>query len=412
MNNSKKSHGNNNSNENNEYLKNQKELDKSLDNINNNSKEIIKELNINEINKINTPQINNFESQAFSNIINVNNSTNTLISNKILLDMPINLEKNSEKSNEEGTDTLENKKSRSKNSLTIIKDTNSYTNLKKTKLEKLDEFIIKLNEEEEEIQKKENNFITNSNNNEDNDIPVSEMKLPTESDKEEKMDQIVESNLSMKENEKIIYNANKYDLNNINLKSSEFNKTENNLDKNLTGSIMFINSNIDRNMHIKNGNENYGFHLNNNSSYDNRFNFADFDIEPPNNDQDFLDNLEIIKVSLTSQRIKLKNEETDLINNNINNNTYNNNKNKNNNNSDNNSNNIINNNSDSNNFIINNCENSNTNNNIINNTTNNNSNNLNVEENEYENKKDNEDKFFKPLDKYENKFNLEQINPF
>ena len=267
--------------------------------------------------------------------------------------MPINLdlEKNTEKSNEEDTDNQpEIKKSNNKNSL-IVKE-NSNLNGKKTKLQKLEEFINRLNSEEEEIKVDKKEKKNASNNNE----PLSQIKLPTESDIEEKMDQMLlsKSNSCLKEDEKIIYNANKYDLNNINLISNEFNKTEN-LDKNLTGSIMYINSNIDRNMHIKNGNENYGFHLNSNNN--SKFDFADYDIEPPNNDQDFIDNLEIIKVSLTSQKINPKKEDDDLINNNSN------------------------------------------------------SNNLNIEENEYE-KKNNNEQFFKPLDNYENTFNLEQINPF
>ena len=160
-----------------------------------------------------------------------------------------------------------------------------------------------------------------------------------------------------KENEEIINNSNKYDINNFNMKSSEFNRTDNNFDnKNLTTSIMYINSNIDKNIHIKNGNENYGNNIYNNScSNENNLNFGDLEIDQPNSDQDFIDNLEIIKVSLASQKISLnsqkieyKKDDTDIINNN--------------------------------------------------------------EENEYENK--NNDKFYKPLDKYENKFNLDQINPF
>lgn len=274
--------------------------------------------------------------------------------------MPINfdLDKNSEKSNEDGTDTQQEKKL-SKNKISITTNENPNFAGKKSKYAKLDEFINKLNDEEEEDKKEkiENNV---SNN---NDRPLSQIKLQSDSDIEEKMDEMIlsKSNSSLKENEKIIYNANKYDLNNINLISNEFNITENNLDKNLTGSIMLINSNIDRNMHIRNGNDNNGFHLNNNNSmYDNNVNFVDFDIEPPKNDQDFIDNLEIIKVSLISQKINLKKEE----------------------------------------------------NNLGNNNSDNNSNNLNIEENEYEIKNNNNEKFFKPLDKYENKFNLEQINPF
>ena len=95
------------------------------------------------------------------------------------------------------------------------------------------EFINRLNDEEEEIKIDKKGKQNADNNNE----PLSKIKLSTESDIEEKMNQMLlsKSNSCLKENEKIIYNANKYDLNNINLISNEFNKTENNLDKNLTG---------------------------------------------------------------------------------------------------------------------------------------------------------------------------------
>ena len=123
---------------------------------------------------------------------------------------------------------------------------------------------------------------------------------------------------------------------------------------------MYINSNIDKNIHIKNGNENCSNNIysnniyNNSSSYNenngfNNFNFVELEIDTPNNDQEYIDKLEIIKNSLSLQKNIHQKDETEIIDNNN-------------------------------------------------------------EENEYEIK--NQEKFYKPLKKYENKFNLDQINPF
>ena len=323
-------------------------------------KEVAKEFNINK----NNGQIITNESQAISNIIN-NNASNTFNSlnkseaklvNNIILDMPINIDLNNNESEKE--------KSKEENNIEPIKknsseDNNINKNLnekeKPDKFDKLDDFINKLNysDSEEKKNKSKNKAQNNDKNNN------SQIKLPFESEiqKEEKIkfNNMLISNSSLKDKEKeLIFNySNKYDLNNFNLRSSEFNRTEYNLEnKNLTGSIMYINSNIDKNIHTKNGNENYS----NNSSYnDNNFNFIEIDSR--NNAQDFVDNLEIIKPGLSLKKdekedkkekeIKVDNEIKDI--NNIN------------------------------------------------------------DEKEYDL---NDEKFYKPLNKYENKFNLEQINPF
>ena len=324
----------------------------------NHSKDMTKELNLKEINY---PKFVN-ESQAISNIINVNNSTNTFnslnksetkLSNKIILDMPINIDlldrDESDKSREEIEDSSEHQINK------VVKQMKikiGEKNLKISKFDKLADFINKLNNDELSKNIKNEQPNNNSHNN-------SYIKLPTESDnqKDEKLlNQMLISNInsSLKENdENENIESNKDDVNN-HMKSSD--NFEN---KNLTGSIMYINSNIDKNIHIKNGNENcsnniYSNNINNNSSYNenncfNNFNFAELEIDTPNNDQEYIDKLEIIKNSLSLQKNSHQKDETEVIDNNN-------------------------------------------------------------EENEYESQ--NEEKFYKPLNKYENKFNLDQINPF
>ncbi len=316
-----------------------------------------KELNLKEINY---PKFVN-ESQAISNIINVNNSTNTFnslyksetkLSNKIILDMPINIDlldgDESEKSKEEIEDSSEHQINKVEKQMKIKIGENKFKN---TQFDKLADFINKLNNDElsKNIKKRAPN--NNSQNN-------SYIKFPTESDnqKDEKLlNQMLISNInsSLKENEEN-ENIDKDDANN-HMKSSD--NFEN---KNLTGSIMYINSNIDKNIHIKNGNENCSNNIysnniyNNSSSYNenngfNNFNFVELEIDTPNNDQEYIDKLEIIKNSLSLQKNIHQKDETEIIDNNN-------------------------------------------------------------EENEYEIK--NQEKFYKPLKKYENKFNLDQINPF
>ena len=150
-------------------------------------------------------------------------------------------------------------------------------------------------------------------------------------------------------------------LSNINLTLKEFEENENddnnayygentnNFDKrDLTGSIMFINSNIDKNIHIQNGLENYSINMDGNSITDN-FNIIEGGNLLTKNDKEFIDKQENIK-----NEIKAENKMEDIIP----------------------------------------------------------DNNLDEKEEEFENEIEDENKFYSPLNKYENKFNLDQINPF
>ena len=154
---------------------------------------------------------------------------------------------------------------------------------------------------------------------------------------------------------------NQMQLSNINLTFKEFEENENddnnayygentnNCDKkDLTGSIMFINSNIDKNIHIQNGLENYSINMDGNSITDN-FNIIEGENLSTKNDKEFIDKMENIKNKINNEN---KNED--------------------------------------------NIE----------------DNNLDEKVELIENEIEDENKFYSPLNKYENKFNLDQINPF
>ena len=198
-------------------VNNQKENSSFKNSINNNSK------------NFNNYQIINNESQPISNIININNTTTnsfsmseSKISNKVF-DCPFNL----------GFDKEEKK---------IID--------KETKLEKLGKFINILNEEKCFID-------LNNSQNEANKSPFIDKQS------EENilnLMHISDLDLSIKESEE-------NDNENNNTNNGE---NKNNNDKeNLTGSIMFINSNIDQNIHIQNGIDNYSINMDANSLTDN-----------------------------------------------------------------------------------------------------------------------------------------------
>ena len=304
------------------------------------------------------------ESQAISNIMNFNNSTNTFnslnksgtkMSNKIILDMPINidLDKNdSDKSREEIESSSENIINKANRQIKIkIGEKNENI----TKFDKLASFINKLNDDEFSKNRKSICDINYNNN--------SHIKLPNESEnqKDEKLlNQMIDNialhignqanaNSSLKENEENEnMESNINDLNNYMRISDNF---EN---KNITGSIMYINSIFDKNIHMKNRNENnnnnlYSRYNDNNDNNDNNNNCEELEIDTPNNDEDFIGNLENIKINVNLRKNSNQKEDTETIDNNN-------------------------------------------------------------EENEYGSQ--NEEKFYKPLDRYENKFNLEQINPF
>ena len=111
---------------------------------------------------------------------------------------------------------------------------------------------------------------------------------------------------------------------------------------------MFLDSNIDKNIHIQNGQENYSINKDGNSNIDN-FNIIEIENILPKNNQNYIDKIESIKNENKDKKIEIEIE---------NNNIY-----------------------------------------------------KKEEVNEYEIGSD-EEKFFIPLNKYENKFNLDQINPF
>ena len=232
-------------------------------------------------------QIMSDESQLLSNTININGSLNSFsineskASSKILFDIPFN------------SDELEEKKEKREKRLSVTE----------MKYEKLNEFINKLNNDIDKY-----------------DIYNNDIKEELENKNEEKLiNKIQISNLSLKEFEE---------------NENEDYNDENTNNKNITGSIMNINSNIDKNIHIQNGLENYNINIDGNS---------------------IIDNLNIIdKESINYGQKNEKNYEIDILEEN------------------------------------------------------------NIDEKEEENEYDigREEKFYKPLTKYENKFNLEQINPF
>ena len=282
------------------------------------------------------------ESQLVSEIINLNGSMNGLtisdskLSSKVLFDIPINLdfEKN------EIIDKSEEKKESLKEKSNIIEEK---IKKKENKYKKLNEFINEFNDDE-----KKDNFNNNAPNGDKNNSEVNKSPITDSNQNEEKLlnqMQISNINLSLKECEE---NEND-DVNN----ASNGENTNNIDNKNLTGSIMFINSNIDKNIHIQNGLENYSINMDANNSTEN-FNIIECENITPTNDQDFINKLEKIKNKINNkQRYENDNEQEIIGDNNID---------------------------------------------------------EKEEENEYE--VGNEEKCLNPLTKYENKFNLDQINPF
>ena len=333
---------------NNSYVPNlviKKNSSKNISNFSNNNMSNKNINNNDKIKLITSKDLTNYQiasndSQLISNIINVNGSNTFIdgfsiseskVSSKILFDMPINLE--FEKND---SDKLENSNTVKENQEKIVQTEEKEKSIKNkdTKYEKLNEFIIELNDEED----KNNNTPEKSNN-------ESEVNSPLIIDKQN--EEKISLNLSIKgceENE----NENDYEKNTDNYNDENnnygYNDNINNFDnRNLTGSIMFINSDIDKNIHIQNGLENYSINVDGNSITEN-FNLIEAENASPYNDQDFIDKLEFIKNNMNSEQKNEKNE-------------------------------------------------SNIGGGV-------------------EEEKDNEEKFFMPLNKYENKFNLEQINPF
>ena len=67
---------------------------------------------------------------------------------------------------------------------------------------------------------------------------------------------------------------------------------------------MFINSDIDKNIHIQNGLENYSINVDGNSITEN-FNLIEAENASPYNEQDFIDKLEFIKNNMNSEQKKI-----------------------------------------------------------------------------------------------------------
>ena len=298
--------------------------------------------NINN-NLLTAKEINNFqmmsnESQIISNIYNVNGSLNSFsisdskVSSKVLFDFPFNLdfEKNESEKLEEKEKIIFNEKG--KKEKTEKKEDKKIMNTSETKFEKLNEFIIKFNDEKNKPDSDNNNPNGEKNNSDENQSPL--MDKQSEEKVLSQM-QLSNLNLALKDDEE---NENEDNYANCGENANNFDKRD------LTGSIIFINSNIDKNIHIQNGLENHSMNMDGNSIIEN-FNIIEGENISPNNDKEFIDKLQLIKNKINDE---IKDEE----------------------------------------FI----ENNNT--------------------DEKGEEIENDEKFFRPLNKYENKFNLDQINPF
>ena len=305
--------------------------------------------NINEISSIkkefNYLQGLSNESQLLSNIMNVNGSVNSFsisdskYSSKVLFDFPFNLdlEKNDSEKLEEKEKIIYNEKDKKEEIEKVEKnEEKKVTNNSENKYEKLNEFIMEFNDEKEKPDLNNNNQNEEKNNLEKGKSP------DIENQNEEKiLNQMQLSNINLTFKE---FEENENDDNN-----AYYGENTNNCDKkDLTGSIMFINSNIDKNIHIQNGLENYSINMDENSITDN-FNIIEGDNLSTKNDKEFIEKMENIKNKINDEN---KNED--------------------------------------------NIE----------------DNNLDEKVELIENEIEDENKFYNPLNKYENKFNLDQINPF
>ena len=305
--------------------------------------------NINEISSIkkefNYLQGLSNESQLLSNIMNVNGSVNSFsisdskYSSKVLFDFPFNLdlEKNDSEKLEDKEKIIYNEKDKKEEIEKVEKiEEKKVVNNSENKYEKLNEFIMEFNDEKEKPDLNKNNQNEEKNNLEKGKSP------DIENQNEEKiLNQMQLSNINLTFKE---FEENENDDNN-----AYYGENTNNCDKkDLTGSIMFINSNIDKNIHIQNGLENYSINMDGNSITDN-FNIIEGENLSTKNDKEFIDKMENIKNKINNEN---KNED-----------------------------------------------------NIK-------DNNLDEKVELIENEIEDENKFYSPLNKYENKFNLDQINPF
>ena len=369
------------------FCSNSKDSEFINDNISS-TKEIIKEINEQCLSNI---QVNSYESQFISNLnpnsntFSCSNKSEIKLNNKINFDMPINidLEKIEIDESKEGPKNKSNKlKKEKKIKNDVIKKDIQQNN---SRLEKLDNFINQLNDEDE------------SNDDEEEEEEEEEEKGEEKEEGEEPKEKI------FIQNNKIVHNSSdlptyglsieelKVSKDNINNTNGE-NKNDANINKNCgidinkNGKENKANNINNENLKLynfdleskENGNDNKENNFSNNGFYDDisinrnnnkvnevekndanynekRFNIGDMNIDSPHSDQEFLGNLELIQ----------KNNKKNCLNE----------------------------------------KELNKNNNIINN------NNMKEIESEYEFNLSNE-KFYMPLNKYENAFNFDKINLF
>jgi hypothetical protein len=369
------------------FFTNSKDSEYINDNINS-TKEIFKDINEQGLSNI---QVNSFESQFISNlnpnsnIISCFNKSEIKLNNKINFDMPdnIDLEKIETEESKEDTKNKRNKlKKENKTKNDAIKVDIQQNN---SRLEKLDNFINQLNEDEsdddeEEEEEKEsegegkrkgeeeepeekifiqNNKIVHNNS----DLPTYGLSIPEKK---------ISKDITSKTND-----DNKNDINNNNNFEIDKNKNEkeNNINKIINEDVKLYNFDLESK---ENENDNKESNFSNNGFYDDidinknskaneveknddsnynekRFNIVDMNIDSPHSDQDFLGNLELIQKN--NKKNYQEEKELKKNNNNINNN------------------------------------------------------NIKEIESEYEFKLGKE-KFYKPLNKYENVFNFDKINLF
>jgi len=366
------------------FCSNSKDSEFINDNISS-TKEIIKEINEQCLSNI---QVNSYESQFISNLnpnsntFSCSNKSEIKLNNKINFDMPINidLEKIEIDESKEGPKNKSNKlKKENKTKNDVIKKDIQQNN---SRLEKLDNFINQLNDEDE------------SNDDEEEEEEEEEEKGEEKGEGEEPKEKIFIQN-----NKIVNYNSD-LPTNGLSIEELKVSKdnTNNNNGGNKNDTNTYNNCGIDRNgkenkanninnENIKlynfdleskgNENDNKENNFSNNGFYDDinininnkinevekndtnynekRFNIGDMNIDSPHSDQEFLGNLELIQKNNNKNCLNEKELSK--------------------------------------------------NNNIINN------NNMKEIESEYEFNLSNE-KFYKPLNKYENAFNFDKINLF
>ena len=373
------------------FCSNSKDSEYINDNINS-TKEIIKELNEQGLSNI---QANSYESQFVSNL-NPNSNTFSCfnkseikINNKINFDMPVNIDLEKIET-EESKENQKNKRSKLKKENKTKNDAIKVDiQQNNSRLEKLDNFINQLNDEdesdddeEEEEQKeseeeekekqegeepKEKIFIQNNKISHYNgDLPtygvsIAELKVSKDNSNntnDDNKNDINKNNFEIdktkngKENKANKINNEDIKLYNFDLESKE--NENDNKENNFSNNGFYDDIDLNRNNKVneleKNGVTNYN---------EKRFNIVDMNLDSPHSDQDFLENLEIIQDN--NKKYCLNDKELSKNNNIINSNSIN--------------------------------------------------NNMKEIESEYEFNLSKE-KFYKPLNKYENAFNFGKINLF